>query len=135
MLSSATGKNNTLTPQDLSAFSTKRRREARASNSEFTQSTIHKIFGSSKYVEAVFTFRLMRKLTDPFYPYSSSTLLMIFGGRVDDLNVFLKEERLPAGWEPRIREPWGLTIAAFIQTVLRVELGIDESKGSGAVGL
>ena len=60
---------------------------------------------------------------------------MIFGGRVDDLNVFLKEERLPAGWEPRIREPWGLTLAAFIQTLLRVELGIDESKVREAIGL
>ena len=55
LLASATGKNNTLTPQDLSAFSTKRRREARASNSEFSLSTNHKLFGSSKYVKLTFT--------------------------------------------------------------------------------
>ena len=59
LLASATGKNNTLTPQDLSAFSTKRRQESRASNGGFTQSTIHKLFGSSKYVEAVFPFYLL----------------------------------------------------------------------------
>lgn len=50
LLASATGKNNTLTPHDLSVMSTKRRREARANNSEFTLSTFHKLFGSSKYV-------------------------------------------------------------------------------------
>lgn len=50
LLASATGKNNTLTPHDLSLISTKRRREARANNSEFTLSTFHKLFGSSKYV-------------------------------------------------------------------------------------
>ena len=59
--------------------------------------------------------------------YSSSTLLTIFGGRVDDLKVILKEERLPDGWESRIRAPFGLTLGAFNRTVLRVELGIDES--------
>ena len=58
-------------------------------------------------------------------------MLTIFGGRVDDLEVVLKEERIPDGWEPRIREPWGLTFAAFNRIVFRVELGIDESKGNG----
>jgi len=109
LLASATGKNNTLTPHDLSLISTKRRREARANNSEFTLSTFHKLFGSS----------------------NSSTMLTIFGGRVDDLEVILKEERLPDGWESRIRDPWGLTLAAFNRTVFRVELGTDESKSKG----
>jgi hypothetical protein len=53
--------------------------------------------------------------------------------------VLLKEERLPEGWEPRVRDLWGLTVAGFNQTVLRVELGVDEGavvKGStrGRVG-
>ena len=48
LLSSATGPNNTLTPHDLSLVSTRRRAEARARNSEFSLSTFHKLFGSSK---------------------------------------------------------------------------------------
>jgi len=112
LLSSATGPNNTITPHDLSVFSSKRRREARANNGQFTLSTFSKIFGSS----------------------NSSTLLTIFGGRVDDLTVVLKEERLPDNWEPRIRNPFGLTIAAFNRTVFRVELGIDESTGDKSKG-
>ena len=58
-------------------------------------------------------------------------MLTIFSGRVDDLEVVLKEERIPDGWEPRIRDPWGLTLAAFNRIVFRVELGIDESKENG----
>ncbi|THH09015.1 heme-thiolate peroxidase [Phellinidium pouzarii] len=104
LLSSATGPNNTLTTHDLSVVSGRRRREARATNSSFTLSTFHKVFGSS----------------------NSSTMLTIFGGRVDDLQVMLKEERIPDGWESRIRDPFGLTFAAFNRTVFRVELGIDE---------
>jgi hypothetical protein len=52
----------------------------------------------------------------------------IFGGRISDLESFLIEERLPEGWESRIREPFGLTIASFQPTALKVEFGIDESK-------
>lgn len=48
---------------------------------------------------------------------------------MDDLKVILKEERLPEGWESRVRNPFGLTLAAFNSTVLGVELGIDESTG------
>lgn len=127
LLASATGPNNTLTTQDLSAVSSRRRRDARANNSSFTINTFQKLFGSSKSV--VFPI---------FYPYkvntltnmicSSSTLLTIFGGRVDDLAILLKEERIPDDWESRVRDPWGLTFAAFNRTVFRVELGIDESK-------
>lgn len=62
---------------------------------------------------------------------SSSTLLTIFGGRVDDIEVMLKEERIPDGWESRVREPFGLTFAKFNLTVFRVELGIEGSAGLG----
>jgi hypothetical protein len=57
---------------------------------------------------------------------SASTLLTLFGGRVDDLTPFLLEERIPDGWEPRVRSRFGLTIATFNRTVLRVEFGIKE---------
>jgi hypothetical protein len=55
---------------------------------------------------------------------SSSTMLTIFGGRVDDLKTMLTEERFPENWEPRIRSQYGLTMAAFNGTVLPVELGV-----------
>jgi len=59
-------------------------------------------------------------------PFSGSTLLTTFGGRLGDIYTFLTEERLPNGWESRIRDQMGLTIFALNRTVLRVELGIDE---------
>lgn len=60
--------------------------------------------------------------------HSSSTMLTLFGGRVEDLRTFLVEERLPVGWEPKIRTLYGLTIGTFNKTVLQVELGIKEPK-------
>ncbi|EJD01868.1 chloroperoxidase-like protein [Fomitiporia mediterranea MF3/22] len=111
LLASATGPDNTLTPHDLSVVSTRRRRQARATNSTFTLSTFHKLFGSS----------------------NSSTLLTIFGGRVSDLEIVLKEERIPDGWESRVRDPWGLTFATFNNTVFRVELGIEGFKGPSVI--
>jgi hypothetical protein len=60
--------------------------------------------------------------------FSSSTLITIFGGRVDDLESILIEERLPDGWESRIRKRLGLTMTVFNATVLKVERGIDENK-------
>jgi len=57
---------------------------------------------------------------------SASTLIIIFGGRVKDLESILIEERIPDGWESRVRRPFGLTQATFNRTVLKVEFGIDE---------
>lgn len=57
---------------------------------------------------------------------SGSTLLTVFGGRLDDIYTFLTEERFPKGWESRIRNQMGLTLLAFNSTVFRVELGINE---------
>ncbi|KAI0052269.1 Cloroperoxidase [Auriscalpium vulgare] len=94
----------TLTPADLSRRLGERRREAKENNPQYSQSFNHKMFGSS----------------------NSSTMLTLFGGRIADLHVFLTEERLPAGWEPRVRDRMGLTIGAFNRTVMRVELGIEE---------
>ncbi|KAH7928882.1 Cloroperoxidase [Leucogyrophana mollusca] len=108
LLASATGKdsegNAILTLKDLQKVQGKRRAEARAKNPEFSLSLFHKIFGSS----------------------NSSTLLTIFGGRVEDLRSILFDERLPEGWESRIRQPHGLTITNFNTTVLRCEFGTRE---------
>ncbi len=48
-------------------------------------------------------------------------MLTIMGGRVQDLESFLIEERIPDGWEPRILSRKGLTFLAFNRTVLKVE--------------
>ena len=60
--------------------------------------------------------------------YSSSTMLTIFGGRVDDLRPMLTEERFAENWEPRILSRFGLTMAAFNGTVIPVERGVDVKK-------
>ncbi|KAH9016836.1 Cloroperoxidase [Lactarius hengduanensis] len=99
--------NRTFTAGDLSRRLGERRREAKANNGQYSQSTGHKLFGST----------------------NGSTLLTVFGGRFDDIYTFLTEERLPEGWESRIRDQMGLTILAFNRTVFRVELGIDEEVG------
>ncbi|KIJ98668.1 hypothetical protein K443DRAFT_198956 [Laccaria amethystina LaAM-08-1] len=110
LLNSASGKdkegNVLLTPADLSRYSSKRRAESRANNPEFSLDLFHKIVGST----------------------NASIFLTIFGGRASDLESILIEERLPEGWESRIREPFGLTIASFQPTILKVAFGIDERK-------
>ena len=60
--------------------------------------------------------------------FSASTLLTTFGGRVDDLRVILLEERLPEGWESRVRKPYGLTILTLNLVVLPMEFGIREAE-------
>jgi len=57
---------------------------------------------------------------------SGSTLIRIFGGRISDLYTFLTEERIPDGWESRVRDQMGLTFFSFNRTVFGVELGIKE---------
>ncbi|KAH9997117.1 Cloroperoxidase [Russula vinacea] len=94
----------TLTRADLSRRLGERRREAQAANSQYSQDFGHKMFGSS----------------------NASTLVTIFGGRISDIYTFLTEERLPDGWESRIRDQMGLTMTTFNRTVFRVELGIKE---------
>jgi hypothetical protein len=55
-------------------------------------------------------------------------MLTIFGGRVHDLKPFLTDERIPDGWESRVRNRWGLTFGKFNFTVLPLELSISEKK-------
>lgn len=57
---------------------------------------------------------------------SGSTLLTIFGGRINDIYTFLTEERLPDGWESRVRDQMGLTFSGFNRPAFRIELGIED---------
>ncbi|KAG2346941.1 Cloroperoxidase [Suillus weaverae] len=108
LLAAATGKdkdgNDVITTKDSSRMLGKRRAVARAVNKEFSLSFFHKIFGSA----------------------NASTLVTIFGGRVDDLRSFLLHERIPESWEPRVRQPHGMTIINFNKTILIVEVGVRE---------
>lgn len=52
-------------------------------------------------------------------------MLTIFGGRVDDLEPMLTEERFSEKWEPRVLDRYGLTMAKFNFTVLPVERAVD----------
>lgn len=82
--------------------------EAKAENPEYSESLFHNMFGSA----------------------NSSTMLTIFGGRVDDLVPMLTEERFADNWEPRITSHFGLTMAEFNTTVLPVEFGVEVKKKS-----
>ncbi|KAJ7049206.1 Chloroperoxidase [Mycena amicta] len=108
LLDSASGKDSTdtniLTLSDLQRYSARRRVDARAKNPDFSLEKTHKVFGSA----------------------NSSTLITIFGGRVDDLSSFLREERIPHGWEPRVRQRMGLTFITFNRTLFKLEKGIDK---------
>lgn len=111
LLASATGKDRDGNPiimiNDLSKFSAKRRVDARETNPDFTLDFAHRLFASS----------------------NASTLLTIFGGRVKDLETILLEERLPEGWESRVRRRFGLTLAQInLSKTLWVEYGVDEKK-------
>ena len=140
VLKCGTGPHGNMTKKDLSRLLGERRVEAKAANPEYSQALVHKLFGSSKCVSPPSILRLgvlcstyASTLSFLLHVYSSSTLLTIFGGRIDDLRPFLTEERIPDGWEPRIRHRMGLTIAEFNMTVLPVELGIKEEV-DGAIG-
>ncbi|KAI0725072.1 Cloroperoxidase [Fomitopsis betulina] len=104
LLESASGPDGTLTKGDVSRMLSKRRAESKRTNGQYSQAMIHKIFGAS----------------------NASTLLTICGGRVKDLYPMLLEERIPDGWQPRVRNPGGLTLTTFQFTVLPVELGVRE---------
>jgi len=92
--------------KDLSEYSTKRRVDSRAANPNFSLDFFHKFIGS---------------LNTLFF-------LTIFGGRVDDIRSIVIDERIPDGWESRVRSKKGLTLTSSIFKVLRIERGIDEEK-------
>ncbi|KAG8220432.1 Chloroperoxidase [Butyriboletus roseoflavus] len=113
LFSFATGKdtagNPLLTVKDLSRILGKRRAESKATNKEYSLRLFHRLFSSA----------------------NTSTIPTIFGSRVDDLRVIFAEERLPQGWESRVRKPNGLTIFTLNLTTLPVELGIREADWAG----
>ncbi|KAJ4346883.1 uncharacterized protein N0V89_010816 [Didymosphaeria variabile] len=124
LLASATGgtpEARLLTKKDLSAMLSRRRVESRKENEAYSESRFHNGFGSA----------------------NSSTMLTIFGGRINDLRPMLLEERFAEDWEPRIRSHFGLTMAAFNGTVLPVERGVNtkayvrsmESEGVAPTGM
>jgi hypothetical protein len=108
LLDSASGKdkdgNVLLTPRDIANISAKRRAESRASNPSYKLDLNHRMFSSS----------------------NNCTLLTIFGGRYKDVEIFLTEERIPDGWECRVRKSYGLTIAALNMVSIPVELRTKE---------
>lgn len=55
-------------------------------------------------------------------------MLTLFAGSISDLTPILTEERLPEHWEPRVRSRFGLTMAKFNGTVMRVEKGVNTKK-------
>ena len=61
-----------------------------------------------------------------YYINSASALLAVFDGRVNDLKIWLLEEKFPGGWETRIRHRVGLTFMEFNLTVLGIEFGIGK---------
>jgi len=105
----ATGK-TILTNADVARFSHIRRTECKANNPQYMLDTLHKIFGSN----------------------NSATMTTIFGGNVEDLEIWLKEERLPEGWQPRIRDRFGHSMMSFNRSVFAVEFKIPNSAYKGA---
>ncbi|EPT01971.1 hypothetical protein FOMPIDRAFT_99721 [Fomitopsis schrenkii] len=104
LLESASGPNGTLTMGDISRMLSKRRAESKRANGQYSQATSHKIFGAS----------------------NSALLLTACGGRVKDLYPMLLEERIPDGWQPRVRTPGGITFLTLQGMVLPVELCVEE---------
>ncbi|KAG9312213.1 hypothetical protein JVU11DRAFT_7511 [Chiua virens] len=108
-LTFSTGKDADGKPQftnkDLSRILGKRRAECKVSNKGYSLAFKHRLFSTA----------------------NTSTIPTIFGRRADDIRVMFEEERLPEGWESRVRKPYGLTILTLNWTVLLVELGVRES--------
>jgi len=91
-----------LLPADLSAALSQRYADCKATNPEYKLDFGHKVFACG----------------------NATTMLAVFGGRVNDLRAMLLEERIPEGWEPRIRSRYGYTMGAFNVTVFRVLFGL-----------
>ncbi|KAJ7031449.1 Chloroperoxidase [Mycena alexandri] len=108
LFASATGKdaagNLVFTHADLSRASGKRRTAARATNPDFTLNKSQKGFASG----------------------NCASLLLVFGGRVADLEPFLTEERIPEGFESRVLARWGLSLLVFNLNIFNIERAIKE---------
>ncbi|PKX90444.1 uncharacterized protein P174DRAFT_413317 [Aspergillus novofumigatus IBT 16806] len=97
-----------LSLDDIVYFSGLRRAECKRSNGQYsmTWSFLHQFFGSG----------------------NNALMYSIFGGDVDDLRVWLAEERFPDQWEPRNREAKGHTIMQAMSKTLTIELNINEKQ-------
>ncbi|KAI5899704.1 Cloroperoxidase [Schizophyllum commune H4-8] len=109
LLDSATGRDARtgeprFTVADLSKISARRRVQARATNGAYSLEKVHQKFSAA----------------------NTSTMLRIFGGKLDDIETMLIEERIPDGWESSTKARHGLTILSFQDTVKAVAAGIDE---------
>lgn len=125
VFSYATGKdtagNPLFTLYDLSRVLWKRRAECKATNKQYTLSFNHKLISSAKYVVRHLLSLLYNRRT---FIDSTSFLWTIFGGRVDDLQVILRKEEIPQGWESRVRNHNGLTVLPHNLVGVQVELGV-----------
>lgn len=101
----------------MAYFSGLRRAECRAINGQFslTYSFFHKYFGQ------FIRFHPSIAVADSKAAGSGNCALLhaIFGGDVEDLRWFLGQERLPDGWEPRVRSRLGHTIFVRSSVMLR----------------
>ncbi|KAL1707752.1 Chloroperoxidase [Schizophyllum commune] len=93
-----------LTVADLSKISARRRVQARATNGAYSLEKVHQKFSAA----------------------NTSTMVRIFGGKLDDIETMLLEERITDGWESSTKARHGLTILSFQSTVKAVAKGIDE---------
>jgi len=115
LLASASGRDSHDKPlfklKDMSTFSAKRRVDSQAANTNYSLDFFHKLISS----------------------LNSSFFLTIFGGRVDDLQSILTDERIPEGWESHVRARKGLTFVSAIPTLLAVQIRINEKKYKASV--
>jgi len=102
---SSTKDGKTVTAADCSRAITNRFTHSARNNPHFSLGGIHPFFSCS----------------------NASTLMVIMGGKIEVLEPFLLEERIPEGWSSANRSRLGLTMGRFNLTVLRVLLGIDPS--------
>ncbi|KAH1854497.1 hypothetical protein KXX55_007713 [Aspergillus fumigatus] len=95
-----------LSLDDIVYFSGLRRAECKRTNGQYsmTWSCLHQFFGSG----------------------NNALMHSIFGGDVEDLRVWLSEERFPDKWEPRNREARGHTIMQAMSKTLIIEVNINE---------
>ncbi|PVG03977.1 Cloroperoxidase [Serendipita vermifera] len=89
-----------LTPADIAAFTRQRRADCKAHNPQYTLKFLHKFFSAN----------------------NSAIMYDTFAGRVDDLKVWLTEERFPQGWQPRYNKRYGYTLLALNWRTLQIAL-------------
>jgi len=95
-----------LTAKDLSAALSQRFADSKANNPNFTTSFLHRMFGAG----------------------NASFLLTLFGGSVAPIRTLLLEERIEDGWVPANASRFGVTLAAFNNTAIKVALGRKRSR-------